>query len=765
VHGFLAYCESSETCRDLHHGFHFLPQPLVTSSLRRINFPASSSLVSRGGGLVAVLLLALTGFIVARGCGYDLVALLKYAGYLSCYVVLPGLVVMHAVNRNTISLATAVALAVPTGFALEIFTFLGFSAMGVKSLYAWTPLGWALLACALRYRSGAWSLHTRISTGNGVRWAGLALAFCGTALLASSQMFAESPLADGLPTRAIFHDWVYLVSRAGAIKNHWPLDDPSLSGTPLQYHFFLMAHAAAASWTTGIEITAVLLRLVYVPLGAVLVAQAYVLGRDVSSSPWGGVLAALLTVVASELSFAPSFGEPMYLGLFVRWMFVSPTFFFGLIFCGALLIAVAQCLRVPRCGVVSYIWVLCLAAAGTGAKGTVLPVIICALALWTAGCWIRQGRLPWRAVGLGTCLVVGFALVYIPAMSSWRTGDAAFRPFHVMEITQFWRDFPRAWTVLLTQWLPAGVAKWVVLLGCAVIVFAGTLGVRLLALPYLFWHDAKGRDPLLTGWLGAFFFASAGMGMLLHLNSHGELYLLLMVRLPSAVLTAGFIVAASWRFVAWRAERSAVNAVGTRTALATGMIASGRSAGGWGRPALVTGAVAVCVMALAVQASMGWKRNQRGLREWLATPVDLKPDEYMQNLRQALLWVRENTERNAVLVTNTCTPENMRKDHWGALDRTLTGVHFYYSALSERRLWFEGPSYIQDTSRARLRANMASNFFYRGRALPSRIISAGPCYALIDLSLGDGAYVALPLEQRVFTNSRIQVYRLLAAAE
>ncbi len=703
--------------------------------------------------------------MVARGCGYDFGALLKYAWYLGSYVVLPGLVVMHVVNRGVISLATAVALAVPTGFALEIFTFLGFSAMGLKALYAWTPLVWALIACALRYRSGAWTLQSEATAWGGVRWAGLSLAFLATAVLASSQMFAESPLARGLPTRAIFHDWVYLVSRAGVIKNNWPLDDPSLSGTPLQYHFFLMAHAAAASWTTGVEITSVLLRLVYVPLGAVLVAQTYVLGRNVSRSAAGGVLAALLTVLVSELSFARSFAEPTYLGLFARWMFVSPTFFFGLTFCGALLIAVAQCLQSARCGIVSYVWLLCLAAAGTGAKGTVLPVIICALGMWTAWSWGRERRVPWRALGLGTCLVVGFALVYIPAMSSWRTGDAAFRPFHALEITQFWRDFQRAWTVLLSQWLPAGLAKWLVSGGCAAIVLAGTLGVRLLAVPYLFWHDAKGRDPVLTAWLGAFFFASLGMGMLLELNSYGELYLLLMVRLPSAALTAGFIVSTSRRFVAWREERLALQRVGAQPAFATGLIAQNRFAGRWVRPAMIGGSMVVCVAALGVQTSMAWTRNQAGMREWLATPVDLKPDDYMHNLQQALLWVRENTERNAVLVTNTCTPENMRKDHWGALDRTLTGVHFYYSAFSERRLWFEGPSYILDTTRARLRANLASNFFYRGRALPSRIISADPCYALIDLSLGDGAYVALPPEQRVFTNSRIQVYRLSVSAD
>ena len=44
---------------------------------------------------------------------------------------------------------------------------------------------------------------------------------------------------------------------------------------------------------------------------------------------------------------------------------------------------------------------------------------------------------------------------------------------------------------------------------------------------------------------------------------------------------------------------------------------------------------------------------------------------YMQELQEALLWVRHHTEPNAVLVANSCTPENMKKDHWGALDRKL----------------------------------------------------------------------------------------------
>src|SRR6185295_2283018 len=156
---------------------------------------------------------------------------------------------------------------------------------------------------------------------------------------------------------------------------------------------------------------------------------------------------------------------------------------------------------------------------------------------------------------------------------------------------------------------------------------------------------------------------------------------------------------------------------------------------------LVGAGIALVSAVLAVQTSNWVVRNNVGFREWLKTPTNLKPDGYMGELQEALLWVRDHTEPNAVLVANACTPENMKKDHWGALDRTLTGVHFYYSALSERRLWFEGPNYILDTTRARIRANLASNFFYRGRPIAPELVNRRPCYALVDRSLQDGAKV------------------------
>lgn len=697
--------------------------------------------------------------MVVRSCGYDLGTVAAYAFYLALHVVLPGGLVLCAVNRGPVSLSHLVALGIPTGFAVEIFTYLGLAAIDARALHAWMPLGWAALAVGIRRRQGRWPVRWRVTAHHAGICLVLLVAFLATAIMAASQMFAESPLADGMPTRAIFHDWVYLVSRAAVIKNNWPLDDPSLSGTPLQYHYFMMVHAAAVSATTGIELSAVMLRLVFVPLGAVLVTQAYVLGRAVARTPWGGVMAALLVVVASEVSFAPSYGDPMFLGLFVRWLFVSPTFFFGTIFCGALLIAVARCAKLRHCTLRHYLWLLLLGAAGTGAKGTVLPVVLGALGLWVVWRWWCDRVLPRRLVAFGLCLALAFAVVYLPTMSSWRTGDAAFRPFHVFQLSAFWKQHLPVWQQSLAQWLPVAAAKPLAAILCATVVFAGTCGIRLLAIPYLLRGDRQRRDAMLVSWLGAFFLASVGMGVLLELNSYGELYVILMMRLPMAVLTAGCLMAATRRCVLWWSGFRVVPRV---LDPATGSIFA-RAIPGARRavPRLVAGSCAAALLAvLTIQTSLWGVRNYSGLREWFKTPTDLKPDGYMQELQEALLWVRNNTEPNAVLVSNSCTPENMKKDHWGALDRTLTGVHFYYSALSERRLWFEGPSYIMDTTRARSRASQASDFFYRDQLLAHTTVAPGPSYVLLDRSLADGAKVSLPRGRRVFTNRRMEVYRL-----
>ena len=65
-----------------------------------------------------------------------------------------------------------------------------------------------------------------------------------------------------------------------------------------------------------------------------------------------------------------------------------------------------------------------------------------------------------------------------------------------------------------------------------------------------------------------------------------------------------------------------------------------------------------------------------------------------------------------------------------------------------------------DTTKARIRANLAANFFYRGHPLEAGVVATAPSYALIDRHLRDGAAVTLPVGARVFASDRFEVYRL-----
>ena len=701
-------------------------------------------------------MLGLTYVLVVRACGYDNGAVLSYAAYFGLYVVLPGVVCLSAINRQTLSLETAIALGVPTGFALEITGFLALSAADAKWLYPYAPIAWAAGGAVVIARRREWPVRWGLS----VNRAGVALALSllglVTVLSAASQMYAEAPLYLGLPTGGMAHDWVYLVSRAAAIKNHWPLEDPSLAGEPLQYHYFMLVHTAAAASVTRVEVTLLFLRLVVVPLGAVLVVQAYALGRRLSFSSGGGVVAAFFTVMAGEISFSPQYMESTFLGIFVRWLYLSPTFFFGMIFFGALLLGVQACVEAPRCTWRHYTWLTLLAAAGTGAKGTVLPTLLIAFGVWIVWSWLRAGSMPRRMMAIAVCLAAAFGTVYFFTMAAWGTGEAIVSPLFTLKMTGFWQDYFPVWQQWMEQWLPHSLSSNLAALGCVFFVFLGTAGLRALAVPYLMMPSWQRRKPMAV-WLGLVCLSSYSMGMLLQLNSSSQLYVLLLMRLPLAVLAAAFLAGAFRRLCGWR-----------QLGWGQRPCASGESAGrilqpGWRVIArkrfVAAAAVGVFLfMLLTVQINLWFIRNGPGVARWLHASTQVEDD--MRLLRQALLWVRTNTEPDAVLISNAFTTENLKKDHWGAIDHTRLGLHFYSSALAERRLWVEGPTYALEPAEAQRRMQLAAEIFYRNKLPLASLTSPSPCYLLLDRSMQDGASVALSGQQRVFANSRIEVYRV-----
>lgn len=685
--------------------------------------------------------------LVARACLGQQGAPWLYAAYLLLFVALPGVVCVSWAQGQSLSWNAVLALALPTGFALEIGTFLGLSALHARWLLPVIPAFWLVAAAVLARRRGRGLVDIsdlRDQPGHAFALSLLGLFFVASA---TSQLYSESHLVGGLPARTLFHDWIYLISRAATIKDHWPLEDPSLVGTPLQYHYFLLVHVAAAAKVTGIELSLLFLRLVVLPLGLVLVMQAYMLGRWLSHRPWGGLVAGLLTIGASEVSFSPDVLQPVFLGLFHRWLYQSPTFLFGMIFFGALALAIPRG-HTARHPWRFHLWLILMGAAATGAKGTTLPLILAALGLLFVGSWVHDRRMPGALLAMAGSLAVGFVAVYALALAQWGSGGAALEPLQTMRLSRFWREFFPVWEHGLAEWFSPTTSLWVASLACTIVIFLGTEGVRSLAVPYLLVRHAQ-PERRLALWLGALATASCAFGLLLHLDSYSQLYLLLPKRLPFSVLAAACIVVIVTRArTAWRSRKVDATTPGT---------------GSWNRRSRLVGwaSVAGTVLIFGVaccQIGTWVVRSRSGFVRWWHEPATIDPN--LIALREAMTWVRQHTEPHAVLIANAFTPENFRHTEPSTPDHTELGVYYYYSALAERRLWVEGPRYLPHPPEAWRRMRVAADIFYHGATPPAALTDAGPCYLLIDHSLLDGAFVPASVGPPVFSNLRFEVYRL-----
>lgn len=358
-------------------------------------------------------------------------------------------------------------------------------------------------------------------------------------------------------------------------------------------------------------------------------------------------------------------------------------------------------------------------------------------------------------VAIGATLGGAFAAVYFTTMSTWGTGEASFEPFRVLQITEFWKTSAGHLVQLLSPWMPADVAGKLANAACALVVIAGTSGVRLLAIAYFVHPDPRHRHTI-SPWLAAVFLAACAMGLMLHLDSYGELYLILLIRLPMAVLAAAFLVSGAEHLAAcWRAVR--VRA-GERSAIAPGRLGPALR-GGIG---VLFGGFAAAGLALTLVAQCGlWvARNRTGLDAWLRHSPHQRITDEMLSLLEAMRWIRESTEPNAVLVANAFTAGNLKEGRGIVVDHTTAGVHYYYSAFSGRRLYVEGPTYLLDRPRVQRRMQRAAELFYRGALPEFAVAPASPFYAIIDRTLNDGASIALPADFRVFENARYEIYRL-----
>lgn len=745
---------------------------------------------------LACALLATSYFVVVRSCGYDHGSLLRYAAYLVLYVALPGFLFLGIAQRRMPSALEALAVGLPLGFAVEISLFFLASAFHFKFLLPFSPLLWLTFG----YAQKGW---TRSRPSFRPRWemdtlrgacavAVLVLAFTVTIV---SQFYACAPMANGVLGTATNHDWIYLLSRAGEIKQRWPLQDPSLAGSPLSYHYFLLVHLASASFVTGIKLELIGLRFFVLPLSAALIAQSLWLGKTLTRNVWGGVLATALLLVANELSFSDPSAGSRFGNEFVRWLFISPTFFFGMVFTGALILWIYRLLAAERLNGWEGLLLGVLAAVGTGAKGTVVPPLLVGLGLWWLVEAIKTRQLPIKTTLLLLILGGGFGLVYFCILSSWGTGAASFSPLFSIKLSQFWQEHAERWMTLLTSWgLSSRFGLLLAHSACMLAVLIGFSGVRVLGLLAL-WRAKDQPNPALIGWLSlctAMYFA---FGHCLVLDSNSQFYLLFPVRLPQAVLAASAILWIFSKVKTHLADFSGLTFVYIRRtalmalAIVIGALVFTESISWWLGMVLIVLAVFFSApspreRAVATQARFGrfvwrvspliavtavtliqvnhWRlSNVQGFKLWL-TQSAVAADKEVVLLREAMDWIRTNTPSDSVFVANAFSERNLRPDAMAQLDNTTVDKYYYYSAFAERRFWVEGPTYLRDQYVAARRITTASEVFSGGPV--SLLFNEGkerPDYIVLDRELQDDATVRLPADRCVFENARIAVYHLV----
>jgi hypothetical protein len=500
-----------------------------------------------------------------------------------------------------------------------------------------------------------------------------------------------------------------------------------------------MVHAASAATSTGIDLTYVLLRLAPIPLGVVLIAQAYVLGTRLSGSRWVGVLGAFLLFVPGEISVAADYGHLTFLGFFVRWLYVSPTFLFGLVFFGAIIIAITEVEE--RFTVPTSLWLLLLAGAATAAKGPVAPVLITALGLYAAYRWATDRRVPTGLLAALGAITCGFAAVYALTLSDCGAGDAEFQPFRLCEITAFWDHHAVFWQRALKRGLHAPVlGTWLGKSAVAACILAGTAGLKVAAIPFL---AIARRHPgrRIAIWCAALLVSSMAFGLSLHFDGDNEIYFLFLANLPlAAVAAAAYGTVAAWIHGTWRRRD-----VPRRQQVFPWITAT---VGG-----LAVAAVAAAQVATTIRCEVS------GVRDWANFSPSVRINDDLRPLYEVTEWLRSATERNAILVSNAFTVETVGRDRGIPVDHVTVGVNYTFSALTERRLWVEGPAYLLDTAEARSRLVAASRYFHGGGSLQRKLPADVPVYIVVDRDVPNSRGTQITDGILVFANVRFEVYR------
>ncbi|TDU89338.1 hypothetical protein EV138_2902 [Kribbella voronezhensis] len=645
--------------------------------------------------------------MAGHSSSHDIVALLRFWVF---GITLPGTLLWRLASPFRHNLIEDFAAGSLVGVSLLILVYLGVAPLGGQR-WAWL---WAAPVIILVTVVPSWRRRClqRVERPVSPLTAWLVATTLALPLYAIGRyrVLAPAPYTDA---RSHVPDMAFHQALAASAKYDVPLQAPYVNGERMDYHYFWHQFTAATSWATGVDLTDLIYNIGWIPLLLAGCALIYALtDRIAPGSRWAGPLAIAVAGIAGTVDAYPAVRLPAESLISYYWG--SPTQNLG----GALITLLAligvDLLR-GRSGPATWVLFVVIAAAASGSKATVLPMIICGLGL------VVFIRLLYGRFAKGALLIAivlgGIFVAAIFVVFGNKSSGLAVRP---------WVTFAKVGLYpLVAKPVDGGgfdhAAMWIGGITLCLGLLLGSAGLLVLLGTAARWF----RDPGMIFLVGI---AIAGFGGLVLTDQPGtsQLYF----HRTAVPIIAALAAAGAWMLVFWFADRrsgvlvfvSLLGGIGA-TAAARAIV---KAHPGDGKPfrtpdGRLTGLIAPWVwtitflLAVAILVTVLWKVAKRrgrptrvatasfvlaGMGAGLFLPLqamasyhrtDLPPlsDDFKlgpsATQTTAALWLRDHTAPGELIATNAhCTMKNTT----GCDSR-----HFWIAALSERHVLVEGWGY------------------------------------------------------------------------
>lgn len=362
--------------------------------------------------------------------GVRLTEIILFVAYEAGFVLVPGMVLYVALNgARRPGLLEHLVLGYALGLALELAMFTLTATLGHRGWLVAYPIPF-YVGAGVAIGTRRWKLPAGPSEGGGER--GRAWLWAGCASLAvvwlTVGFFISNPLARSVDSVAYDQDLVFHLGLAAEAKHQWPINDPNIAGDPLRYHTFPHRDMAAISQVTGIELDVLLLRLWPLAVLLAIAGGIVLLTRRLGGSVAAALLALALLLFAGELDADTKLSAP-FLGGALLGRLTSPGYLLGLAFFLPALYVLLNALRLPAGrdapradGDAGRPWpstprslmVLAIVLAGAaGSKASVLPVVLGGVGLFALGDLVLRRRLRTGVLAVLVVVVCVFLVSYL----------------------------------------------------------------------------------------------------------------------------------------------------------------------------------------------------------------------------------------------------------------------------------------------------------------------------------------------------------------